>query len=121
QPRRWPVYLAASAAFGVPILIATPRILSGMNIRRGAYTSVLSAYGLDNGVSVDKLHHLIDYFGINLNNLLSSLFVGQRFGDFLLNRDGPWINAALLPLFVVGLAWVLARPWQRHNALVLLW
>jgi hypothetical protein len=121
QPRRWPVYLAASAAFGVPILLATPRILSGMDIRRGAYTSVLITYGLDNGVAADKLHHLLDYFGTNLSNLLTSLFVSPRYGDFLLNRDGPWFNAALMPLFVVGLAWVLARPLRRHNGLVLLW
>ncbi len=119
HPAAWRVPVASAGLFLLPVVLATPRVLAAMAVRRNEYQVVLALWGP--GPSPEGGQRLLSYLGTNLHDLLTSLFVRQRFGDFLLNRDGPFVNALLLPFFVLGVAWALVHLRTRHVAFVLLW
>ncbi|HLH22018.1 MAG TPA: hypothetical protein VK066_05820 [Chloroflexota bacterium] len=121
QPRAWRRYLLYGVAFAVPILVAAPRVLMGLHLRQGVFTGFLPYWGQNLIPSPHNVAQVLQYVGTNLDYLLRSLFIRQYYGDFLLNRDGPFENAALLPFLVLGLAWLLARLRTRHNLLIALW
>lgn len=103
--------------FAVPILPVAHGAIFYITTRRGDHNksgaSLLSggAHGL-----AQMWPQLRDNFGQTIVN-----FSYQRWGDFLMNRDGPIFNALLIPLAAIGLIYLVVR-WRRgQNGLVPLW
>jgi len=59
-------------------------------------------------------------FSDALSQIARSLFVETRF-DFIYNRQGPFINALLLPLLVLGIVLALMTMKRRVSRWVVLW
>lgn len=120
-PRAWSRLALAGACFAGPVLLAAPRVLHGIGLRRGAFSGLLEQAGLGQQPLADSLALLLPRLGEQLGILLRSLFVQQHHRDFFLNLPGPIEHVLLLPLLAVGVGWALGRLRERHNALVLLW
>jgi len=121
-PKGWVSYLVSGTAFALPILMGTPRVIRVLYIRQGSHDRFDAAWGPNLIPSPEHAQLVLAFIGKNLNDFMTSLFVHQRVGDFILVRPGaPWENAILLPLLVIGLAWSLARFRQGHNGLIILW
>ncbi|MBC8506980.1 MAG: glycosyltransferase family 39 protein [Anaerolineales bacterium] len=56
----------------------------------------------------------------NLGEVVQSIFVATRF-DFIYNRQGPFFNAALLPLLAFGLLIAISTLRRRLSLWLLLW
>jgi hypothetical protein len=64
---------------------------------------------------------MLSLLGRNLNELITNEFVHQLGPDFILNRNGGWENAILVPLLAIGLGLTLGRLREQHNWLITLW
>jgi len=121
KPGAWRAYVVGGALFGGAVLLAVPTTLEGIRIRHGEYTGVWHSQRLEVAGLPASLQSIANFLAVNLGDLLLTLFVRQRWNDFLVNRDGPLLNAVLLPFFVVGVAVILARIREGHYGLVMLW
>src|SRR5207245_5854871 len=99
--QQWRRLAVGLALFALPILLTLPYVMYGLEVRRDNYTGFMKNSGVDFPPSSDAMGAFASFLGTNLGDLMGSLFVRQRWGDFLLNREGPLVNAALLPLLVI--------------------
>jgi 4-amino-4-deoxy-L-arabinose transferase-like glycosyltransferase len=120
--RRSPVWL--NAANG--LALATPLILIASNVRE--YVEARQEYHF-----IDWTQHKgnasgfldlswagITYAGEKLEALLRMIFVHQP-ADYLIIRNGPLTNAALVPFFVLGLLVVVSRIRRVEMSVIALW
>lgn len=121
RPADLPQLLICGVAFAVGVMPAVPTTLHGMNLRRGAYVGSWQYWQIEMPPTATSLAPLQKFIGTNLQDLLTTLFVRQRWNDYLVNRTGPLLNAALLPFLVIGFAWTVRHLRYRHNGLILLW
>jgi len=127
EPKRWQLILTSAAAFAVGVAPALPTKLAGMYARRVVYLGLVSGSAGGGGFAFPPPPEVIarvrEFWGRSLGDLLTTLFVQERWNDFLLIRDGPIVNAALLPFFALGIGWCVAWLGSRgrHQGLSLLW
>lgn len=123
QPQHRRSLIMGIGLFTVAVLVSVPFALETILLRLGEYsryTKIFSASSSGVTVASDPNASLA-FIRTNLEQLLTSLFVRQYWGDFLMNRQGPIVNAALLPFMVLGAVWTVIRIRDRHNGLPLLW
>ncbi len=98
------------AAFLLPPLLTLPLLIPYFNSR-------LSYYRIeDKGWSDGWWPTLWE----NFLHVVQSWFIETRF-DFIYNRQGPILNAVLLPLFFVGVIFAISTLHQRISRWALLW
>jgi 4-amino-4-deoxy-L-arabinose transferase-like glycosyltransferase len=121
SPSTWLRVLTSGAAFGLGVLPAVPTTLSGLNLRRGAYEGVWRYWHVEPPLGPEDALPFSRMLLANVSDLFTTIFVRQRWNDYLVNRPGPLLNVVLLPFLVLGLVWLLRHVGHRHNSLVLLW
>ena len=113
----WRMKLARFGLFLTPLLLVAPGSWFYISTRRGDHvksgTAVL-------GSAAQNIQSIWPQLLENLKQTLAN-FSYQRWGDFLVNRDGPVFNAVLIPLAAMGLVYLTVR-WRRgQNGLAPLW
>ncbi|MBT3390931.1 MAG: hypothetical protein HN413_11040 [Chloroflexi bacterium] len=98
------------AAFLLPPLLTLPLLLPYFNSRLRYYQ--IEEKGWNEGWWPTLWE--------NLGQVVQSWFVDTRF-DFIYNRQGPILNAVLLPLFFVGIIFAFGTLRQRVSRWALLW
>lgn len=109
---RQPVKTAVQnlTAFIFPPLLTIPLLVPYFVSRLSYYQ--ISDKGWDNG--------WLETFGENFSRVVQSWFVETRF-DFIYNRQGPILNAVLLPLLVLGIIIAFATLRSRISRWALAW
>ena len=103
--------------FLLPILPVAQSALFYINTRRGDHNKSMGSLTRE---GLSGWAQIWPQLRENLNQTLAN-FSYQRWGDFLVNRDGPIFNAALIPLAALGLVYLIVR-WRRgQNGLAPLW
>ncbi len=98
------------AALFAPVTLVLPVLIPYFNSRVGYYE--LGKKGWEAGALVTLWDHLV--------SVLESWFVVLR-PDFLYNRDGPLLNAALLPWLAAGVVAALLTVQKRSARWMLVW
>ena len=115
--RDWLGKLGRLILFLAPLALVAQNSWFYINSRGGYHNKNVTA--LANG-RVSAWNQLWPQLRENLSQTLAN-FSYQRWGDFLLNRDGPIFNAILIPLAALGLVYLIVRWRKGQNGLVPLW
>jgi 4-amino-4-deoxy-L-arabinose transferase-like glycosyltransferase len=99
-----------------PLALLYPLLSEHVRVRRDDHNKSSMSL-LEPGLSAPQiLRRAVTNVGDVLYN-----FYQQRFGDFGVHREGPIINGALVPLLVLGLAYLLPRWQSGPHLFLLLW
>jgi hypothetical protein len=120
--RRSPVWLNAAngLALAIPLILIASNVRTYMDSRRGYHSVEWTLHKGDASGLLDLSWAAITYAGEKLEGLLRLIFVRQP-PDFLIIRNGPLTNAALVPFFVLGLLVVVSRIRRVETSVIALW
>lgn len=120
--RRWretPRFLPGLSILALTVAAVGPFVVEMVRMRLGVYTGIVRPR--TELASQDLWSALVNHLLTGLSDILLTIFVRQRWGDFLVNRDGGILNAVLVPLLVIGFGVVVVQFRVRHNLFLILW
>ncbi len=113
---RWRQYAINTALLLLPVAMVLPVSLGYLRTRQGYHATIANSIVVHPPFSPA-------FWATFWENLTSTLynFYAQRWGDFLVNRSGPIINAALVPFLVLGLTLAVLNLRRGNLAFPALW
>jgi hypothetical protein len=107
-------------ALALPSILVATRVRDYMDSRRPYHSEEWSLHKADASGLFDMAWVALTWAGERIEGLLTLVFFRQP-RDFLIVRDGPLTNAALVPLFVLGLLVVVSRIRRLEMSVVGIW
>jgi hypothetical protein len=107
-------------ALALPSILVATRVRDYMDSRRPYHSEAWLLHKGDASGLFDMAWVALTWAGERIEGLLKLIFFRQP-GDFLIVREGPLTNAALVPLFVLGLVVVASRIRRLEMSVIGIW
>jgi hypothetical protein len=107
-------------ALALPSILVATRVRDYMDSRRPYHSEAWSLHKGDASGLFDMAWVALTWAGERIEGLLTLIFFRQP-RDFLIVRDGSLTNAALVPLFVLGLVVVVSRIRRLEMSVIGIW
>jgi 4-amino-4-deoxy-L-arabinose transferase-like glycosyltransferase len=107
-------------ALALPSILVATRVRDYMDSRRPYHSEAWSLHKGDASGLFDMAWVALTWAGERIEGLVTLIFFRQP-RDFLIVRDGSLTNAALVPLFVLGLVVVVSRIRRLETSVIGIW